>query len=277
MLEIGKINKLKIVKQVDFGIYLDGGEFGEILMPKRYVKSKMNVDDTIEAFIYRDSEDRLIATNEKPKAMVGEFALLEVVSITTVGAFLDWGLPKDLLVPYSEQAHKMEKGRKYIVYVYIDKDTNRIIASSKTYKFLNNTPPEYTNNEEVDILITSKNELGFQAIINNTHTGLIYKNEVFCDIRQGQKLKAFIKKIREDEKIDLSLQKQGVENIDINAEKILAYLQTNNGFLKLTDKSKPEEIYSLLQISKRNFKQSIGNLYKRQLIKIDKKGIYLLD
>ncbi len=275
-LEIGKINTLKVVKKLDFGIYLDGGEFGEILMPKRYVPKNCEVDDEISVFVYRDSEDRLIATSETPKATVGEFAFLEVVAVTTVGAFLDWGLPKDLLVPYREQAHKMEKGRFYVVYIHLDKATQRIVASSKTYKFLDNLPPQYSINEEVDILITGKTDMAYQAIINNSHTGLLYKNEVFKDIKQGQRLKAFIKKIREDDKIDLSIEKQGFENRDDITERILTYLKNNNGFAALNDKSNPEEIYAILQMSKRNFKQAIGNLYKERLISIDKSGIRLL-
>lgn len=275
-LEIGKTNKLKIVKKLSFGIYLDGGKYGEILMPKRYVPKNCEIDDEITAFIYRDSEDRLIATNEQPKASVGEFALLEVVAMTSVGAFLDWGLPKDLLVPHGEQAHKMEKGRSYIVYIYLDKESNRIIASSKTYKFLDNVPPAYKKNEEVDAFITGKNDIAYQAIINNTHTAMLYKNEVFKEIRQGQRLKAFIKKIRDDEKIDIALDKQGFENRDKLTDKILEYLKHNNGFISLTDKSNPEEIRFMLQMSKRNFKQAIGNLYKKRLIKIEKNGIRLV-
>ncbi len=275
MIEIGKLNTLRIVKKLNFGIYLDGGEYGEILMPKRYVPKNCEIDDEITVFIYRDSEDRLIATNDTPKACVGEFALLEVVAVTTVGAFMDWGLPKDILVPYREQAHKMEKGRSYIVYIYLDKETKRIIASSKTYKFLDNIPPQYKKNEEVDILVTGKTNIAYQVIINNQHRGVLYKNEVFKEIKQGQKLKAFIKKIREDDKIDLSLEKQGFENKDAISEKILEYLKNNNGFIRLTDKSNPEEIHLMLQMSKRNFKQAIGNLYKQRLINIEENGIRL--
>ncbi len=276
MIEIGKLNKLRVVKKLNFGIYLDGGEYGEILMPKRYVPKNCEIDDEITVFIYRDSEDRLIATNDTPKARVGEFALLEVVAVTTVGAFMDWGLPKDILVPYREQAHKMEKGRSYIVYIYLDNETKRIIASSKTYKFLDNIPPQYKKNEEVDILVTGKTNTAYQVIVNNQHRGVLYKNEVFKEIRQGQKLKAFIKKIREDDKIDLSLEKQGFENKDAISAKVLEYLKNNNGFVKLTDKSRPDEIHLMLQMSKRNFKQAIGNLYKQRLINIEENGIRLI-
>ncbi len=276
-LEIGKLNNLRIVKKVDFGIYLDGGVDGEILMPKRYVPENCEIDDEIEVFIYRDSEDRLIATSETPKACVGEFAFLEVAAVTTVGAFLDWGLPKDILVPYSEQAHQMEKGRSYVVYIYLDKESKRIIASSKIHKFLNNIPPQFDVNQEVDVMIIGKTDIAYQAIINHTYTGVLYKNEVFKDIKQGQKLRAFIKKVRDDEKIDLSLEKQGFENKDAISEKILECLKDNQGFLSLNDKSAPEEIYSILQMSKRNFKQAIGNLYKKRLVVIENNGIRLVD
>lgn len=275
MIEIGKLNDLVVVKKVDFGVYLNGGEYGEILMPKRYVPEKCSVNDIVTVFVYRDSEDRLIASSEQPKAKIGEFAFLKTVAITTVGAFLDWGLPKDLLVPYSEQAHNMEKDRNYIVYIYLDKETDRIIASSKIHKFLDNAPPEYIDNQEVDILVTGKTDIGYKAIINNTHTGILYENEVFRSIHQGQKLKAYIKKIRDDEKIDLSLEKQGFENKNNLTERLLQYIIENNGFIKLTDKSKPEDIYESLQMSKRNFKQAVGNLYKQQKIKILSNGISL--
>lgn len=276
MLEIGKINELKVIKEVDFGVYLDGGEHGEILMPKRYVPVNCKVDDVISAFIYRDSEDRLIATTETPKAMVGDFALLKVKSVTTVGAFLDWGLPKDLLVPYREQRNKMEANRSYVVYICLDNETQRIVASSKIDRFLDNLPSGFVENQEVNLFIVGKTEIGFRAIINNTHSGMLYKNEVFQNIKQGDRLKGFIKKIREDEKIDLCLEKPGFEKQDVLSESILEYLRNTEGFLELTDKSAPEKIYAAFKTSKKNFKKAIGTLYKKRLIVLEEKGIRLL-
>ncbi len=275
-MEIGKINELKVVKEVDFGVYLDGGEYGEILMPKRYVPNDCKLEDVINAFVYRDSEDRLIATTEMPKAMVGDFAFLEATSVTTVGAFLDWGLPKDLLVPYREQGQKMVKGKQYVVYIYLDNESERIVASSKIDRFLDNLPPEYNENQPVGLFIVGKTEIGYRAIINNAHTGMLYKNEVFQPIKQGQQLKGFIKKVREDEKIDLCIEKPGFEKQDTLSETILDYLKQNEGFLELTDKSKPEKIYTLFNSSKKNFKKAVGALYKKKMILIEKDGIRLV-
>jgi hypothetical protein len=276
MAAIGLINELEVVKEVDFGIYLDGGEHGEILMPKRYVPEGCKPGDTLEVFIYLDSEDRLLATTEKPKAMVGEFALLQVVSITNVGAFLDWGLPKDLLVPFREQQQTMEAGKSYLVYVYLDDESQRIAATSKLDKCVDNIPVDYEVGEEVDLLIAGQTDLGFKAIIDNSHWGMLYKNEVFQPLKTGQKLKGFIKTIREDEKIDLSLQKEGYEKIDDISQSILNKLAANSGFLALTDKSSPEQIESTFHISKKNFKKAVGSLYKQRLIALEEDGIRML-
>lgn len=237
MTEIGKVNHLYVVKEVDFGIYLDGGDLGEILMPKRYVPEGTQPEDTIEAFIYLDSEDRLVATTEKPLAMVEEFALLEVVSITPVGAFLNWGLPKDLFVPFREQRQPMEEGKKYLVYVYVDTNSKRIAASSKIENYLDNIPIDYDIDEEVDLIVVNQTDLGYNAIIDNSHLGVIFKNEVFQPLSPGDKIQGFIKKIRTDGKIDLCLQKAGYEKISEFADKIVAELQKREGFLALTDKS----------------------------------------
>jgi len=276
MAEIGLINKLRVVKELDFGIYLDGGDHGEILMPKRYVPENCKPEDIIDAFIYRDSEDRIIATTERPLAMIGEFAYLKVVSVSTVGAFLDWGLPKDILVPYREQRHSMEVGKKYIVRVYMDHDTERVVASSKIDRFLDNLPPDFDEGQEVDLLIVSKTDIGYKAIINSSHSGIIYMNEVFQTIKQGQLIKGFIKKVREDEKIDLCLEKPGYEKLDSLAEKILVQLKDNEGFLPFTDKSDPEKIYKQFQASKKSYKKAVGALYKQRLIEIEEFGIRLI-
>jgi len=275
MTEIGKINHLYVVKEVDFGIYLDGGDLGEILMPKRYVPEGTQPEDTIEAFIYLDSEDRLVATTEKPLAMVDEFALLEVVSVTQVGAFLNWGLPKDLFVPFREQRQPMEEGKMYLVFVYLDTNTKRIAASSKIEQYLDNIPIDYDENEEVDLIIVNETDLGFNAIIDNSHLGILYKNEVFQTLNPGDKVQGYIKKIRTDGKIDLRLDKIGYEKITSFVDRIIVELQKNNGFLPLTDKSSPEEIYKTFKISKKNFKAAIGALYKKRFITLEENGIRL--
>jgi predicted RNA-binding protein (virulence factor B family) len=245
-------------------------------MPKRYVPENSKPDDIIEAFVYKDSEDRIIATTEKPIAMVGDFAFLEVVSVSTVGAFLNWGLPKDLLVPYREQRHSMETGKKYVVYVYLDKNTERVVASSKIDHFLGNLPPEYVEGQEVDLFIVSKTDLGFKAIINNSHLGMLYQNEVFQVLKQGQLIKGYIKKVREDEKIDLILEKPGIEKLDELAEKILYELKMNDGYLTVTDKSDPKIIYKQFGTSKKNYKKAVGALYKQRLILIEEFGLRLV-
>jgi predicted RNA-binding protein (virulence factor B family) len=276
MTEIGKINHLEVVKEVDFGIYLDGGDLGEILMPKRYVPEGTMPGDMLETFIYLDSEDRLVATTEKPFAMVEEFALLEVVSVTPVGAFLNWGLPKDLFVPFREQRQAMEEGKKYLVYVYVDTNTKRIAASSKIEHYLDNIPVDYDVDEEVDLIIVNETDLGYNAIIDNCHLGVIFKNEVFQPLNPGDRIPGFIKKIRTDGKIDLCLQKAGYEKISAFVDKIIGELQKNNGFLPLSDKSSPEEIYEAFKISKKNFKAAIGALYKHRMIELEENGIRLV-
>ena len=276
MAAIGQINELQVVKTVDFGIYLDGGIHGEILMPKRYVPENCQPGDELSVFIYLDSEDRLVATNETPKAMVGDFALLQVISVTNIGAFLDWGLPKDLLVPFREQQQRMESGNSYLVYVYLDDESQRIVATSRLDKCLNNIPVDYEVGEEVDLIIANQTDLGYKAIIDNSHWGIIYRNEVFQNLKTGQKMKGYIKTIREDEKIDLSLQKEGYEKIDDISQGILNKLAANNNFLPLNDKSDPELIKKTFQISKKNFKKAIGALYKQRIISIEEDGIKLL-
>lgn len=277
MAEIGKTNNLRVVKKISIGCYLDGGEHGEILIPRRYVPEDIKVDEYIDVFIYFDSEDRIIATTEEPKIKLGEIAMLKVVSVTHAGAFLDWGLPKDIFVPFKEQKQRMEVDKWYIVALYIDYETNRLAASAKVDKFIDNTPPEYEVGQEVDILIYNKTDLGYSAIVNNAHWGVIYENEVFRHLSCGKQLKAYIKKIRDDEKIDLILQKPGYEKVDDISKSILDKLEKNNGVLWLTDKSAPEEIYGLLGISKKVFKKAIGALYKAKLITLEEKGIRLVE
>ncbi|HLN73657.1 MAG: S1 RNA-binding domain-containing protein [Methylococcaceae bacterium] len=276
MAEIGKINHLYVIKELDFGIYLDGGDLGEILMPRQYVPEGTQPEDMIDAFIYLDSEDRLVATTLKPKAMVEEFALLEVVSVTQVGAFLNWGLPKDLFVPFREQRQPMEEGKKYLVYVYLDLNSKRIAASSKIEQFLDNIPVDYDEGEEVDLIIVNPTDLGYNAIIDNSHLGVLYKNEVFQELNPGDKIQGFIKKIRTDGKIDLSLVKAGYEKISSFADSIIAQLEKHEGFLPFTDKSSPEEIYKIFKFSKKNFKAAVGALYKKRMISLEENGIRLV-
>jgi len=275
MAEIGKLNTLRVVKEVDFGLYLDGGEHGEILLPKRYVPENAKPEDILEVFIYLDSEDRIIATTETPHIMLGEFACLKAVAVSSMGAFLDWGLMKDLFVPFREQKLKMEEGRWYIVTVYLDSETKRLVASAKIEKFLDNIPPDYEAGQEVDLLIVGETDLGFNAIINNQHLGVIYKNEIFQPLRKGERIKGYIKKIREDEKIDLLLQKPGYAKVDDISMKIVNVLKSHDGYLPVTDKSDPDTIYELFGVSKKTYKKAIGALFKFRLIDIEDKGIRL--
>jgi len=278
MLKIGKVNKLRIVKEVDFGMYLDGGEnFGEILLPARYITPSCVVDEEVDVFIYLDSEDRLIATTDFPFAMVDDIALLEVVANTKVGAFVDWGLMKDLLIPFKEQHRELLVGDKVVVKIYIDDLTERIVASAKLDQFLDNTPPEFDYNEEVDLFVHSKTDLGYRMVVNGLHWGLVYENEVFKPLSRGQKLKGYVKLIREDDKIDISLQKQGyVAAIDDASQTVLEKLKQNNGELEVGDKSSPEVINHLFEMSKKSFKKAIGNLYKQKIISIESDRIKLL-
>jgi len=276
MAEIGKINVLEVVRETENGLYLNGQELGEILMPRKFITDEIVSEGKAQVFIYSDSEDRLVATTEKPLAIANEFAYLKVVSVNRFGAFLDWGLPKDLLVPFSEQKAKMVEGGKYLVYLFVDLLTNRMAASAKLDKFLDNTPPEYETGDEVDLLIADETDLGYKAIVNGEHWGMLYKNQIFQPVTFGQKLKGYINKVREDEKIDLLLEKPGYEKVDNISEKILQELQANNGFMAVSDKTSPEMIKALFGISKKNFKKAIGGLYKKRLIDFVSDGIKLI-
>ena len=276
MAEIGVFNNLRVIKEVDFGVYLDGGEHEEILLPRRYVPENCKVDDNIRVFIYLDSEDRFIATTETPYAMVGDFALLKVIAVESVGAFLDWGLLKDLLVPYSEQSPTMEKGKSYIVRIYVDKKTNRIAATTRLDRYLDNEPGNFHAGQEVELLICSQTDIGYKAIINGTHWGVLYSNEVFQPLKSGQRTKGYIKKIRSDNKIDLSLHKPGYERVDDITDTILNVLKEQGGFISVTDKSSPETIHKLFGVSKKTYKKAIGAIYRKKLITIENDGIKLI-
>ena len=276
MAEIGVFNNLRVIKEVDFGVYLDGGEHEEILLPRRYVPENCNVNDNIRVFIYLDSEDRFIATTETPYAMVGDFALLKVVAVESVGAFLDWGLLKDLLVPFGEQSPTMEIGKSYIVRIYVDKQSNRIAATTRLDRYLDNDPGNFHAGQEVELLICNQTDIGYKAIINGTHWGVLYSNEVFQPLKSGHKAKGYIKKVREDNKIDLSLHKPGYERIDDITETILNVLKKQGGFISVTDKSSPETINKLFGVSKKTYKKAIGAIYRKRLITIENDGIRLI-
>lgn len=277
MVEIGKYNTLKIVKDLDFGVYLDGGDGKEILLPARYVPKNVKPGDDVEVFIYHDNEGRLIATTVYPLASVGEFKFMEVKSVNEVGAFLEWGLMKDLLVPFKEQKMPMQEGKWYLVYVHLDHITGRIVASARIDKYLDNVIPNYTPGQEVNLLVASETEIGYKVIINNLHWGLVYYNEVFRRLEKGEELKGYIKEVREDEKIDVSLVPLGYQKIEGLTEVILESLKSQGGFLPVHDKSEPGVIQSLFQCSKKSFKQAIGALYKQHLITLDKDGIRLVE
>jgi len=278
MVETGRLNRLTVVKQVDFGVYLDGGEAGEILMPGRYVPESCAIGARLEVFIYRDSDDRLIATTERPYVMVGEFALLKVVDVTPAGAFLDWGLPKDLLVPFAEQKPRMVVGKFYIVRVYLDESSDRIVGSSRLDDFLyRESDHEFSVGEAVSLLIANKSELGYQAIIDNTHWGLLHHSEVARSLRRGQRLTGYVKRIREDRRIDLCLHLQPGAKTDDIADMIMQTLKKHNGFLAVTDHSAPDDIRDRFGISKKMYKKAIGALYKKRMIIITPEGVRLPD
>jgi len=278
MIKIGKTCDLNVVKSVEFGFYVDAGEFGEVLLPTKHAPHECKVGDELSVFLYLDSDDRPIATTQKPKVQVDEVAYLECVDINKAGAFLDWGLDKDLMVPYSEQHKPFEVGKSYIVTVYAGEHDGRLVASSKVDKYIKDIDEDQLFNpqQQVDLIIANSTELGFKAIINNTHWGVLYENEVFQRLSFGQSKKGFIKRIREDGKIDLSLQ-GGKETRDKYSKIILIHLQKQGGFAAVHDKSDPRLISNLFGMSKKAFKKAIGGLYKDRVISIDKDGIRLLD
>ena len=275
-IELGKYNQLEVVKEVDFGLYLDGGDDGEILLPARYVPEGTKVGDMLNVFIYLYNEERLVATTLDPYAQVGQFAYLEVAWVNQYGAFLNWGLMKDLFVPFREQKMKMQVGRKYIVHVHLDDESYRIMASAKVEHFLSEETPEYEIGEEVDILVWQHTDLGYKAIIDNKFSGLLYENEIFQPISIGMQLKAFIKQVREDGKIDLELQQGGMKKVKDFSETLLAYIKEQRGFIRFTDKSDAEQIYKTFGVSKKTFKKAVGDLYKQRLIVLEPNGIYLV-
>ncbi|AWK05996.1 GntR family transcriptional regulator [Flavobacterium crocinum] len=283
MLEIGKYNTLTILRDTKVGLFLGNPEIDpegvhDVLLPNKYVPKEFEIGEELIVFVYLDHEQRPVATTLVPYILLNEFALLRVNYINNVGAFMDWGMEKDILVPFKEQARPMEKGKRYLVYLYMDKQTNRLVASSKTNQFLSNDDLTVEKGEEVDLIVSHITDMGINVIINEQHKGLLYKDEVYDDsIRTGQRLRGYIKNIRPDNKIDVALQAQGVESIEPNAEKILSELRASRGFLRLNDNSHPEDIKTVLKMSKKSFKKAIGTLYKERLIEIKEDGIYLIN
>lgn len=275
MAQIGTFTSMEVVSLADFGVFLDGGNLGSILLPKKQCPENVNVGEFVNAFIYLDSEDRLIATRIKPKAEVGQCALLEVKELTSFGAFLDWGLPKDLLVPFSEQRKPMEAGQKHVVYLFVDNLTQRITGSAKLSNFLAEETDAYRMNDLVDLLIAGRTDLGYRAVVDQRHLGMVFNEDVLQPLSIGQKIKGYVKTVRDDHKIDLMLQLQGHEaRVDI-ADRILKELAANNGILALSDRSSPEAIYKVFQVSKGNFKKAIGRLLKQEKISQESDRIVL--
>jgi predicted RNA-binding protein (virulence factor B family) len=282
MLAIGKYNTLTILRDTKVGLFLGNPEkdpegIHDVLLPNKYVPNEFEIGEELIVFVYLDHEERPVATTLAPYILLNEFALLRVNYINQIGAFMDWGMEKDILVPFKEQARPMEKGKRYLVYLYLDEKTNRLVASSKTNQFLSNDHLTVEKGEEVDLIVSHITEIGINVIINERHKGLLYKDEVYDDaIRKGDRMRGFIKNIRPDNKIDVVLQVQGYQSIEPNAEKILDELRANRGFLRLNDNSHPEDIKTVLKMSKKTFKKSIGSLYKQKLIEIKPDGIYLV-
>ena len=274
-IELGKFNTLKVVKEVEFGMYLDGGEEGEILLPARYVPEGCQPGDELNVFIYLDNEERLVATTLTPLVQVGQFACLEVAWVNQYGAFLNWGLMKDLFVPFREQKMKMQVGKKYVIHAHLDDESYRIVASAKVDRYLSKEKARYAPGQEVDILIWQKTDLGFKAIIENEYSGLLYESEIFQPLHTGMTMKAYVKQVREDGKIDLILQKPGLEKVEDFSATLLEYIRHQGGRTALNDKSPAEEIYDTFGVSKKTFKKAVGDLYKKRLIVLREEGIEL--
>ncbi|MEH6473315.1 MAG: S1-like domain-containing RNA-binding protein [Halopseudomonas sp.] len=272
---IGQQNTLRVIRQREVGVFLDGGVFGSILLPQRYVAEGCQEGDLVDVFVYLDSEDQMIATTEQPDLMVGQFGCLKVAELSPVGAFLDWGLPKDLLLPFSEQRHPAEEGKRYLVRVYLD-NTNRIAATTKLDKFLDLQSADYRRHQKVELIIAERTELGYKAIINQSHWGLIHHQDLFQSLTFGQSISGFIKQQRPDGKIDILLEEPGYAPVGDLTEQVLQRLEKAGGFLPLSDRSSPELISAEFGVSKKKFKMAIGSLYKQRQIEISPDGIRLV-
>ena len=273
-IKLGKYNQLEVVKEVDFGVYLNGDEDGEILLPKRYVPEGTKPGDILNVFIYLDMEERLVATTLQPYVQVGEFACLQVAWVNQFGAFLDWGLMKDLFVPFREQKMKMQKGKRYVVHVHLDEESYRIVASAKVEHYLSTEKPEYQPGQEVSVMVWQRTDLGYKVIVENQFSGMLFHNEVFQPLEAGMHLSAFVKQVRPDGKIDL--QKAGARKVDDFSEVLLQYIKDNDGFTPLNDKTDAEVIYQTFGVSKKTFKKAVGDLYKKRLVVLEEGGIRLV-
>ncbi len=276
MIKLGEVNNLLVNRGSAMGFFLIDTSGEEVFLPFKYAPDNLQLKDVIDVFVYKDSEDKIIATTQTPKITINSFAALKVVDAASFGAFMDWGLDKDLLVPFKEQATKMYDHKSYVVYLFLDETSDRLVATTKLNRYLDNTDCDLKANQEVDLLIFEDFDLGYFAIINNKYKGLIYKNEIYSPIKVGDSLKGYVKQIKEGNLIDLSLQKIGFENIDINSQLILDYLKKHNGVIALHDNSDPDDIRKLLGMSKKTFKKAIGILYRQKLVKIEAKQTVLV-
>ncbi|MDN3666904.1 S1 RNA-binding domain-containing protein [Algibacter miyuki] len=276
MIHLGQVNTLEILRETDHGAYLIDDEDNQVLLPNRYVPKEFKIWDKLEVFVYLDNDERPVASTDMPYVMRDGFALLRCNQVNDYGAFLDWGLVKELFCPFQEQAFKMKPGGWYLVHCYLDEKTERLVASSKTLRFLDNTELTVSEFDEVDLIVSHPSDIGMNVIVNKKHIGLIYKDQIFKDLSIGDKLKGIVKKVRPGNKLDITLGQIGYRNIEPNAEKIMHELHDNSGYLNLTDKSSPEAIKEQLQMSKKNFKKAIGTLYKQREIEIKPDGIYLV-
>ncbi len=274
MIKVGEYNTLKVIREVAFGIYLDDGAEG-ILLPKRFMPPNVKIGDELDVFLYHDGEDRLIATTQKPKGILGDIVKLKTISVTPQGAFLDNGLMKDIFVPKSKQQRGMIPNGEYLVKIYLDEQTGRLAATEKIEPFLSNDDLTVQVLDEVDLTVYRRTDIGYVVIINNIHTGVLHHNEIYRDITAGDQFKGFIKKIYPDNKIDVSAGKPGYNRVEDETQKILRLLNENKGYLPYYDKSDPEEIYSFFGMSKKTFKMTVGNLYKQKKISLEDKGIRL--
>lgn len=278
MIKIGQINSLEVIKTADFGVFLDGEDYGSVLLPNKYVPDGTELGAYLDVFLYFDSESQLAATIDKPIAQVGEWGLMKIEGINKTGAFVNWGIKeKDLLIPFSEQRARFTAGQNILVYVYTDKASGRIVGTTKFNKWLDKTPANYEVNEQVDLIIAERSQLGYKAIVNGEHWGMIFPSDVFGKLFIGKKLKGYIKQVREDGKIDLALQKVGVAKMDDLSSKVIELLEKKGGFLPLNDKSSPEAIFEAFRTSKGTYKKTIGGLYKAGKIVIEKDGIRLAE
>jgi predicted RNA-binding protein (virulence factor B family) len=274
MVNVGQYNTLKVVKQVDFGFYLDGGE-EEILLPKRFVPAGLQPDDELTVFIYHDNDGRLIATTQQPIAVVGEIAMMEVADVNAAGAFLKWGIMKDVFIPIALQENRMKQGDKRLVMLFIDEKTGRVTATEKIDKYLSNYELTVQDNDAVDLVVFQKTDIGYKVIVNSKHMGVIHTNEVFRELQVGEKMKGFVKHVRPDKKLDISPGVKGYTRVPAEEEKILSLLKNNNGYLPYNDKSGPEDIYAFFGMSKKTFKMTLGALYKKRLVSFTQTGTKL--